>query len=46
MITEGRATPSFVVSHELPLEQAPAAYQKFDQRVEGYIKVILKPGAL
>jgi glutathione-independent formaldehyde dehydrogenase len=43
MISEGRATPSFVVSHELPLEQAPAAYQKFDQRVEGYTKVILKP---
>jgi glutathione-independent formaldehyde dehydrogenase len=43
LITEGRATPSFVVSHELPLEQAPAAYQKFDQRVEGYTKVILKP---
>ena len=43
MISEGRATPSFVVSHQLPLEQAPAAYQKFDQRVEGYTKVILKP---
>jgi glutathione-independent formaldehyde dehydrogenase len=43
LISEGRATPSFVVSHELPLEQAPAAYQKFDQRVEGYTKVILKP---
>jgi glutathione-independent formaldehyde dehydrogenase len=43
LITDGRATPGFVVSHELPLEQAPAAYQKFDQRVEGYTKVILKP---
>ena len=43
LIIEARATPSFVVSHELPLEQAPAAYQKFDQRVEGYTKVILKP---
>jgi glutathione-independent formaldehyde dehydrogenase len=43
MIIAGRATPSFVVSHQLPLEQAPAAYQKFDQRVEGYTKVILKP---
>jgi glutathione-independent formaldehyde dehydrogenase len=43
LITDGRATPSFVVSHELPLEQAPAAYQKFDQRADGYIKVILKP---
>ena len=43
MITDGRARPSFVVSHELPLEDAPAAYQKFDQRVEGYTKVILRP---
>jgi glutathione-independent formaldehyde dehydrogenase len=43
MITDGRARPSFVVSHELPLEDAPVAYQKFDQRVEGYTKVILRP---
>jgi glutathione-independent formaldehyde dehydrogenase len=43
MITEGRAKPGFVVSHELPLEEAPLAYQKFDRRVEGYTKVILKP---
>jgi glutathione-independent formaldehyde dehydrogenase len=43
MITEGRARPGFVVSHELPLEEAPLAYQKFDRRVEGYTKVILKP---
>jgi glutathione-independent formaldehyde dehydrogenase len=45
MIIAGRARPSFVVSHELPLDQAPAAYQKFDQRVEGYTKVLLKPAA-
>src|SRR5215211_361897 len=37
MITEGRANPSFVVSHELPLDEAPSAYQKFDKRVDGYI---------
>jgi glutathione-independent formaldehyde dehydrogenase len=43
MITEGRARPGFVVSHELPLEEAPIAYRKFDRRVEGYTKVILKP---
>jgi glutathione-independent formaldehyde dehydrogenase len=43
MITAGRARPSFVVSHELPLEDAPDAYRKFDQRVDGYTKVILKP---
>jgi glutathione-independent formaldehyde dehydrogenase len=31
------------VSHELPLDEAPNAYQKLGQRVEGYTKVILKP---
>jgi glutathione-independent formaldehyde dehydrogenase len=45
LIIAGRARPSFVVSHELPLEQAPVAYQKFDKRVEGYTKVLLKPAA-
>ncbi|GLZ07878.1 alcohol dehydrogenase [Actinomadura sp. NBRC 104412] len=43
LISEGRAAPGFVVSHQLPLQEAPIAYQKFDQRVEGYTKVILKP---
>ncbi|GLY65115.1 glutathione-independent formaldehyde dehydrogenase [Amycolatopsis taiwanensis] len=43
MIIAGRATPSFVVSHELPLDQAPMAYEKFDKRVEGYTKVVLHP---
>lgn len=45
LISAGRARPSFVVSHELPLDQAPAAYQKFDKRVEGYTKVVLNPAA-
>lgn len=44
LIIAGRAAPSFVVSHELPLEEAPEAYEKFDKRVEGYTKVILHPG--
>jgi glutathione-independent formaldehyde dehydrogenase len=43
LITAGRARPSFVVSHELPIEQAPDAYRKFDRRVDGYTKVILHP---
>ncbi|HEY8372721.1 MAG TPA: glutathione-independent formaldehyde dehydrogenase [Pseudonocardiaceae bacterium] len=43
LIIAGRAKPSFVVSHELPLEQAPQAYEKFDKRVEGYTKVVLHP---
>jgi glutathione-independent formaldehyde dehydrogenase len=43
MIIAGRATPSFIVSHEMPLDSAPEAYEKFDKRVEGYTKVILHP---
>lgn len=43
MIIAGRAKPSFIVSNEVSLDQAPMAYEKFDKRVEGYTKVILKP---
>lgn len=43
LIISGRAKPSFVVSHELPLEKAPEAYEKFDKRIEGHTKVILHP---
>lgn len=43
MIIEGRARPSFVVSHEFSLDEAPSAYEKFDKRVEGYTKVVLHP---
>jgi threonine dehydrogenase-like Zn-dependent dehydrogenase len=44
---EGRtaAEPGIVVSHELPLEQAPEAYEKFDKRVEGCTNVVLHPGS-
>ncbi|QTD96068.1 glutathione-independent formaldehyde dehydrogenase [Streptomyces cyanogenus] len=43
LIIARRAKPSFVVSHELPLDQAPQAYEKFDKRIEGYTKVVLHP---
>lgn len=43
LIIAGRAKPGFVVSHQVPLDDAPNAYRKFDQRVEGYTKVILNP---
>jgi glutathione-independent formaldehyde dehydrogenase len=45
LIIEGRAKPSFVVSHDLSLDQATEAYEKFDKRVDGYTKVVLKPAA-
>ncbi|HIW46810.1 MAG TPA: glutathione-independent formaldehyde dehydrogenase [Candidatus Yaniella excrementigallinarum] len=43
LIIAGRAKPSFVVSQELPLADAPEAYEKFDNREPGYSKVILQP---
>jgi glutathione-independent formaldehyde dehydrogenase len=45
LIIAGRATPSAIISHELPLTEAPAAYAKFDKRVDGFTKVILHPAA-
>jgi len=48
MITTGRARPSFIVSHRLPLSEAPEAYRLFDMRGvgegAGYTKIVLKPG--
>jgi glutathione-independent formaldehyde dehydrogenase len=43
LIIEGRARPSWIVSHELPLDHAPEAYEKFDQRADGWTKVLLHP---
>ena len=43
MIISGKAKPGFVVSHSVPLDDAPDAYTKFDKRIDGYTKVILKP---
>jgi threonine dehydrogenase-like Zn-dependent dehydrogenase len=45
LITAGKAKPSIIISHELPLDQAAAAYQNFDDRKNGWTKVILKPAA-
>jgi threonine dehydrogenase-like Zn-dependent dehydrogenase len=43
LIHAGRATPSWIVSHTLPLEDAPDAYKHFDARDKGWTKVVLKP---
>ena len=45
LISNGRAKPSFIVSHELPLKEAPKAYRHFDARDDGWTKVVLKPAA-
>ncbi len=43
LITRGLCKPSFFVSHHLALEEAPEAYARFDERAEGYTKIILQP---
>ena len=45
LIIAGRARPSFIVSHELGLDEAPDAYARFDRREDGWTKVLLHPGA-
>jgi len=44
LIEHDRVKPSWIVSHELPLSQAPQAYHNFDKRKDGWTKVVLKPG--
>lgn len=43
MIVAGKAKPSFVVSHELSIDDAEIAYHKFDKREDGFTKVLLHP---
>ncbi|HET7538020.1 MAG TPA: glutathione-independent formaldehyde dehydrogenase [Candidatus Didemnitutus sp.] len=45
LIEAGRARPSWIVSHELPLEEAAEGYKNFDARGNGWTKVLLHPGA-
>ena len=45
LIEAGKAKPSFIVSHQLSLAEAPDAYKHFDHRERGWTKVVLKPQA-
>jgi threonine dehydrogenase-like Zn-dependent dehydrogenase len=44
-IREGKIDPSFVVTHRVPLSDAPNAYQMFRDKKDGCIKVVLDPAA-
>jgi glutathione-independent formaldehyde dehydrogenase len=45
LIAGDKAKPSWIVSHELSLEDAPNAYEHFDDRDSGWTKVVLHPDA-
>ncbi len=42
-IEGGEIDPSFVISHHASLEDAPAFYEKFKNKTDGCIKVVLTP---
>ncbi|MBD1844617.1 glutathione-dependent formaldehyde dehydrogenase [Cyanobacteria bacterium FACHB-63] len=42
-IQRGDIDPSFVITHTLPLDQAPHGYEIFKQKKDNCIKVVLKP---
>ena len=45
LIREGKIDPSFVVTHRMPLTQAPQGYEMFQEKRDGCIKVVLDPAA-
>jgi glutathione-independent formaldehyde dehydrogenase len=42
LIINGKAKPSQIVSHRIPIDDAPEAYDKFDKRIEGYTKILIR----
>ncbi len=42
-IESGEIDPAFVITHRLPLDQAPQAYKNFRDKKDSTIKVVLKP---
>jgi threonine dehydrogenase-like Zn-dependent dehydrogenase len=42
-IERGEIDPTFVVTHHLPLDEAPRGYELFKQKQDDCLKVVLKP---
>ncbi|MEW6161186.1 MAG: zinc-dependent alcohol dehydrogenase [Verrucomicrobiota bacterium] len=42
-IQRGHVDPTFVITHRLPLEDAPNGYGIFNEKEDGCVKVVLKP---
>jgi threonine dehydrogenase-like Zn-dependent dehydrogenase len=42
-IEAGRLDPTFVITHRLGLEDAPAGYDTFKEKQDDCMKVVLKP---
>jgi threonine dehydrogenase-like Zn-dependent dehydrogenase len=42
-VQRGEIDPSFVVTHRMPLEQAPEGYRMFRDKTDACVKVVLQP---
>src|SRR3954467_2298988 len=45
LVQDGKIDPSFVVTHRLPLRDAPRGYDIFRHQKDGCVKVVLDPAA-
>jgi threonine dehydrogenase-like Zn-dependent dehydrogenase len=43
-VQKGEIDPSFVITHTVPLEDAPKMYSVFQKKQDKCVKVVLKPG--
>jgi threonine dehydrogenase-like Zn-dependent dehydrogenase len=43
-VQKGDIDPSFIITHSLPIDKAPHAYEIFKHKQDNCIKVVLKPG--
>ncbi len=44
MVRDGTLKPEMIITTHMPLEEAPRAYKMFNDKEEGCLKVVLKPG--
>ncbi|HEV2706904.1 MAG TPA: zinc-dependent alcohol dehydrogenase [Pyrinomonadaceae bacterium] len=42
-IRNGEIDPSFIITHRVPLDEAPSAYETFKHKQDNCIKVVMKP---
>jgi threonine dehydrogenase-like Zn-dependent dehydrogenase len=43
LVEEGQVDPTRIITHRLPLDEAPHAYDIFKNKEDGCEKVVLKP---
>jgi threonine dehydrogenase-like Zn-dependent dehydrogenase len=42
-IENGDIDPTFVITHQLPLQEAPRGYEVFKHKHDNCVKVVLRP---